>query len=279
MKFQDTRAILAGIFAVVLWAAIPSLVKISSDNLPISLLVLFRFGISMLAFVWFVPGLVPKIKLVEKKYLVGLFFVLGMNYFFQSVAMHRLPASWYIVIFALNPILALICLRLRMSTTKWICIFVAAIGSLLFIQAKEVDVLFEPLTFVSLVIGMLTWVGYTVLISGFQKHFSDFEVTSLTHIVSFLAALTIWLGSGMPWQTPNTGDLAAVIILGLVTPFAYYFFAYCLRRNPTFGVVSQYLEPVVGVLLGVILFKESLSWIQIAGASTIIASMSIAEKK
>ena len=61
-----------------------------------------------------------------------------------------------------------------------------------------------------------------------------------------------------------------MVLLGLLTPLAYFGFNACLRREPKFSVVSQYLEPAFGVLIGLVFFKESLSLEQFFGASLIV---------
>jgi len=60
---------------------------------------------------------------------------------------------------------------------------------------------------------------------------------------------------------------------------AYFCFNESLRLSPSFCVLSQYLEPVIGIFIGVLFFQESLTAIQLVGSLLIIGSVAIAEYK
>lgn len=271
---KNSGAIFAGILAVVIWAAIPSLVKIGSGPENFIQFLVLRFALALVFFVHVVPALWRKASGIEPWRFIALGSVLAANYYFQTVAMQRLPASWYIVIFSLNPILALIALRLQLSRQLITATLVSAVGTLLFVQSSDLSALMNVWTFACLVLGMLTWVLYTILIAGFQKTYSDFEATALTQIVAFISLSLLWGTHGFPSVAWSAVHWPSVLILGLSTPLAYFGFNYCLRRVPAFCVVSQYLEPVVGVALGVVLFKEQLSAVQMCGALAIVIGTS-----
>ncbi len=273
---RNFNSILAGVLAVFLWAAIPALVKTGTTPENLSFLLMVRFTISSLVFlpllkkIWSCLGRVSKIDLLV------LAVILGANYYFQGLAMHLVPASWYVVIFSLNPILAVLLLRIRLSGRKWLGLGLAFLGTLLFTVGQVQAAPWKALVYIT--IGMLTWVLYTKVIQRFQKTFNDTESSALTQFVSLASCLLIWFVDGTPLQPLSTPQWSSLVVLGLTTPLAYWAFSYCLRKTPAFGVASQYLEPVFGVMIGVAFFHETLALAQIVGASAIVLGALQVEK-
>lgn len=113
MKLPLSR--LAGILAVIIWAAIPALVKFGSTSSNLSFLLLLRFLIASLLFLPVSVAIWKKIKKSDVPLLITISLVLGANFYFQGLAMQDLPASWYVVIFSLNPIFALIGLKTKLT--------------------------------------------------------------------------------------------------------------------------------------------------------------------
>lgn len=93
----------------------------------------------------------------------------------------------------------------------------------------------------------------------------------MTQFIAFLACLLVWVGSGSVTFSPSQTEWISILALGTLTPLAYYSFTSCLRVMPKFSIVSQYLEPVFGVLIGISLFGEVLTLPQVAGSILIIA--------
>lgn len=77
---------------------------------------------------------------------------------------------------------------------------------------------------------------------------------------------------------PTTSEISGSFVLGLSTIVAYGLYSYTMRHTPTFGVMSQYLEPVFGIIAGIMLFHENLSTAQLGGTFSIILSMYFATK-
>ncbi len=260
---------LAGILAVIIWAAIPALVKFGSTSNNLSFLLLLRFLIASLLFLPVSLAIWKKIKKLDVPLLITISLVLGANFYFQGLAMQDLPASWYVVIFSLNPIFALIGLKTKLTRKLIANVLMMFFGTLLFIDFQQVINNHLSISLLYVFIGMLTWVFYTFLLARIQNKFSDIESTGVTQQLALIACLLIWLIKGFPIGFSDS-QIPSVIILGLLTPAAYFLFSYCLRRTPTFGVLSQYLEPVFGVLIGFLFLNESLSAVQAMGAILIV---------
>lgn len=267
---KRVQVLAAGILAVFIWSSIPVLVKLTLTSIGVAQYLLLRFGIGLLATTPWLAGVWRKRGAMPAWWWGLLALDLLANYYFQSLAMQGLPASWYIVIFSLNPILALLLLRVRLNRPATIALLCAFAGTLVFVRSGE-SVRFQDGLFIA--IGMLTWVFYTVMIAKLQSKLSDREITGVTQLLSFVAVLGLWLALGAPWSAVDTTGQVAIAILGLSSPLAYFLFSVALRELPIFGVASQYLEPVFGMILAFLVFQERQTPWQLVGAAVIILAM------
>ncbi len=265
---KNLKSILTGTLAVFLWAAIPALVKTTTTEENLSYLLVLRFLISSLLFLPILKPVFCKILTAPKMQLLFLATILGANYYFQGLAMHMVPASWYVVIFSLNPIFAILLMKIPLTPRKVRGFALALIGTFLFTLGQVEEITWQALTFIT--IGMITWVLYTQAIRKFQNTLTDLESSALTQWASLLSCAAIWTLQGLPKQNLGLQQWTSLFVLGVSTPIAYFCFSYCLRKTPTFGVASQYLEPVFGVAIGVLFFHETLALSQMIGALAIV---------
>jgi drug/metabolite transporter (DMT)-like permease len=127
----------AGLLAIAIWAAIPSVVKVALQGTDISLFLLLRFMVPAPCFLLSLSRLRKKLMPGDGRRFVALGLVLGLNYTLQTHAMNGLPASWYIVIFSLSPIISLMVLKTRLSRTVSMLVATAVVGTLLFVPTGE----------------------------------------------------------------------------------------------------------------------------------------------
>jgi drug/metabolite transporter (DMT)-like permease len=270
---MKAHAILTGILAIVFWAALPVLIKVGLAQIGIPLLLLGRFVIGAIPALPFLPRLVRKASQVRTTDWLWLVVVLGANYYLQTRAVAELPASFYIVIFALNPILSLLVIGTRMTGRILGPIGLAAIGTLGFASADGFAGKIEWPAMCFLVGGMLAWVIYTLLLTRLQKVYNDFDATLVTQLVSLGAVSAIWLGAGAPWSPLGLSTIGVLAILGIGSFLAYLCFSFSLRHFPVFGVASQYLEPVIGLLLAWAVLGERISVLQWCSTAIIFAAL------
>lgn len=266
-----------GLLAVALWAAIPAFVKVGSTTETLPFLLVLRFLISSLIFVPFLPKVWRKRHGIPVRLFLLMSVCLGANFFFQGLAMVHLPVSWYLIIFSLNPLFALLLMGIQIRRRAFIGIMLAIVGTLLFVDAREVHSNYGILPIIYVTIGMLTWVVYTLLARKFHATYSNSEVTALTQFSALAACAVIWAFYGLPIATLDGTQTMAVFALGALTPLAYFGFNACLRALPRFGVVSQYLEPVFGIAIGIAFFNESLTLIQALGSFLIVVGSATTE--
>jgi len=277
MTDPKIKPISMGLLAVALWAAIPAFVKIGSTAETLPFLLVLRFLISSLLFVPFLPQIWRKRRGTPLRWFLLMSLCLGANFFFQGLAMIKLPVSWYLIIFSLNPLFALILMGIQIRRRSFIGVTLAIAGTLLFVDSKEIHSNYGILPIIYVTIGMMTWVVYTLLARKFHVAYSNSEVTALTQFAALAACAVIWVFHGLPIAELNATHKMAVFALGVSTPLAYFGFNSCLRMLPRFGVVSQYLEPVFGVAIGIAFFNESLTLSQALGSFLIILGSTATE--
>jgi drug/metabolite transporter (DMT)-like permease len=273
---------LAAIVSVFIWALLPVLIKSTFNELPITYFLVLRF---VLATIILMPLFWRERKsLIELPLKTHLIFlgVLGANYWLQSHAIKALPVSWYIVVFALNPLLTLLFLRTSVSRSLLMSI-VLGVGGVGFFIGSEGEALGAiPLqSFLYLLGGMLTWVVYSLVARSAQMSISDSALTALTQISSFGAVLILWLMEGFPIESLNEMSRVsweATILAGLGMPLAYYLYLYSLRRTPVFCQMSQYLELIFGLLFSFIIYREELHAYKIGGGVLILMSLYLSSK-
>jgi drug/metabolite transporter (DMT)-like permease len=267
-----------GIAAVFLWAAIPAFVKVGSAENNLSFLLVIRFLIATALFIPIFPKLFGRLKQIPLLFWFGLIVCMAANFYFQGLAMIHLPVSWYLIIFSLNPLFALMLLGVRLTKQGIWGIGLCMLGTFMFVDLDDLSKSYGTWALICLLIGMLTWVVYTWLAKKMQTVFSSFETTALTQAAALLGCTAIWLAEGMPSYQPNLSESGALLALGLLTPVAYFGFTTCLRSMPRFSVVSQYLEPVFGIVIGFMFFAETLSTIQLLGSAMIVFGSVTIEK-
>lgn len=268
---MNYKSITAGFFAVLIWSIIPALVKVGSSSETLSFFLFGRFIIASILFLPFLKEILTKMKQIPKTKWLLLATVLGGNFYFQGLAMEAVPTSWYLVVFSLNPILTLLFIGSNWNKSLIMALVICIFGSFLFLKSSEFKVEQNMLVLLYMFLGMLTWVLYTVIIKGFQKIYNDTETTGITQFLSLISVTAIWFYQGFPVKDLNLTEVSSVIILGLTTPLAYFLFSYTLRHTPKFGIISQYLEPMFGVVIGAVFFNEPLTLASIVGAIAIVA--------
>jgi drug/metabolite transporter (DMT)-like permease len=271
-------SVMAGVAAVMIWSLIPAFVKIGSHGDDLAFLLVGRFLIASMMFLGSIKEIINSFSKIPTINWVLLSFILGANYYFQGRAMEALPASWYLIIFALNPIIALFLMKSTWTTRLILGLTMSIAGTLLFVNSFDLGPKVNPAIFIFMFLGMLTWVLYTVQIRNFQRVYSDVQITALTQFVSLGAVSLIWMLQGFHVSTFSNNEVLSVLALGITTPIAYYLFSYCLRHTPVFGVVSQYLEPVFGIIVGTCFFGETLTAQSLIGAAVIVTGALQVEK-
>lgn len=145
------------------------------------------------------------------------------------------------------------------------CVFVSGLSGDTTVSAKGIF------------IGLLSGLGYGLysIFSRFAlKKYSSFTVTFYTFVFSGLSLLPFCKLNNLALILDGRICLLLVGISILCTVLPYVFYTYGLSGLET-GVAAIFVtvEPLVGTLIGFILFKEEISIVKIAGICLIFASV------
>ncbi|HVV67710.1 MAG TPA: DMT family transporter [Patescibacteria group bacterium] len=272
LKNKKYPALSATFGAIIIWASLPTLVKLIVTQVNVSFFLVQRFFISFLILCWLTPRIIKKLKLVDSKILTGFMIALGANFYLQTYALSQVPAGWYVMIFALNPILTLLLLRHNITLTTWVGIALAVMGTYLFSIAQQGYLsTISPLSIAALLGGMFTWSIYSVLVKKLHAIYSDTELTGLSSLVALITSLLIWSISGFPVDAGFIKYLPVTLIIGLIVPVAYFLYSYGMRKLPVITVNAQYIEPIFSLFFASLILHENLNRNQYLASLIVIA--------
>lgn len=263
--------ILASLLAVVIWGVSPAIVKTPAQQLPLAYFLLLRYGMStILFFPIFSRSLFSRI-LEERRSFLLLSISIFVHLSFQIISLRYLSVSWYVVLFALAPLISMLILGQKITGMTAFFFILATLGSWLFLDSDSLN--FESwLGIGSLILSIIAWGFLTKGIKGTQKRVNDLEMTALCNLIAFIAYLGLWLMMELPVSPLNRSSLLAIGFLSVSVPVGFALFSFALRQATIFALFSQYFEPVVGVISGYLIFNETLSSRQFLGSSLIIGA-------
>jgi drug/metabolite transporter (DMT)-like permease len=117
--------------------------------------------------------------------------------------------------------------------------------------------------------GMACYAGFILINRLIPGHYQEFTKCSWQFLVGALCVLPLLVGTEFSLTTAQWGWM---LLVGLIPGFLGIVLAvYSIKRMPaaTFSTIS-YVEPIAAVLLGWVVFAESLTFIQITGCGIII---------
>jgi drug/metabolite transporter (DMT)-like permease len=268
------------IIAVAVWAVLPILIKHFAFESNIAFFLVLRFMVSSVLLSLILGGILRKIKTFYP--IEWLFFLLlnGFIYFLQTFALQALPATIYIVVFSLTPILCLFTMRIRLNKNAWLYIVVTLASCTWFALSGQKDDVGNIgwLSVFSMLCGMVGWAIYSAFINRFQSSFNDIEIAGLSSISGLLAALPLWAFSSFSTAGMNSQNIAGTVLIGLIVPIGYFAYSYAIRKATVFAVTSQYFEPIIALAITVVFTAETINLQQAVAAFICIAAAIQAER-
>ncbi len=176
-----------------------------------------------------------------------------------------MPVSWYVVIFSICPVVLAICLRYKFKPIAIFSLVLVFVSLYYFLaQDKQQKQYFHIFSFLMLFVGMISWVGYSVIINKLHKAYNDIEITALTCYVGALVNTPFFLLTEFGPSLYN--KLPAILIaciMGALLLIAFFCYSYGMRKAPEFCIFSQYLEPVFGLIAAFIFIGSVVTITQI----------------
>ncbi|MFO8031361.1 MAG: EamA family transporter [Desulfohalobiaceae bacterium] len=175
-----------------------------------------------------------------------------------------------IYVAAVSPFL----LREKTSFLAWIAVWVGILGTLLIIEPQNLlqAEASEVKGLISALLSGITLAG-VFLCGRYLAHSLPSLVRTMWGIAVVLILLLPW-GAAVPQGLFGT-NLPFLLLLGtvsLVLPYTLFFKAHNYVSAQTSSVAALF-EPVCGVLLGILMYSEHLSWMGALGAALILLSI------
>jgi drug/metabolite transporter (DMT)-like permease len=258
----------SSIGSIIIWATLPFLIKSGLVHLTVLQFLTARFLIASLILVKYIPSIWRKFGEISKASWLKIFLVSSSIYFLQANVLKTVPASIYVVLHSLTPVLTIFLLGIRLKFFAWVCILLCLISSIVFVvDGKWVAGSVSILTIGAMIGGMICWSYYTLFICELQRVFNDFEIAQIMSITGLFSSLALWLliDHSIP-QKMSFMSIMYPLSLGLIVPVGYYLFSLSLRSTPVFAVTSQYFEPIFSVAFSCLLLKETLTMLQLFAA-------------
>lgn len=267
---KGPQAYAAALLAVFIWGAFPTLVKDALKFASVEQLLTLRFLISTTLFLFILPRTLKKIRQVPFKNVAAFFLACITVLYSQTYVLEQVPASWYVSVFTFVPIIFLVVYRERLNLMGWFGSGLAILGmSLFFISMRHAaGMSFWHLTL--LIISMLGWVAYSVFAKKLHEHYKDREIVALTNFIGLLSSIFFWGLLGFQGEALGISGLVLSFLAGLVLPAALVAYSFSLRFKPIFAMFSQYLEPVIGLVVAALLLDERMHFLQYVAALTVI---------
>jgi drug/metabolite transporter (DMT)-like permease len=211
--------------------------------------------------------------------LCGLFNGVVFNFLYFYTIIHS-RASIAVVLLYTSPIFVMILARLlfgeRITSHKLIALFLTVLGCVL-----VTGVLGEGYTppAVAIVTGVLTGVSYAlnnILTSAAVKRNDPETVTLYTLFFSFVFLIPFSNGPDLAAKcAAGPSVIVVAVLMSLVTcVLAQYFFSVGLNLIES-GKAAIYgaAEPIVGTLVGILIFREESNIMKLAGVAMVIAAI------
>lgn len=269
-RYHSYYAYGAALFAVFIWGAFPVLIKSALQFASVEQLLTLRFLVSTLIFITFLPTTIKKIRQISFFQFTAFIIAVVVVFYSQTYALDEMPASWYVAVFAFVPIIFMLIYREPLSTMGFIGTALAIIGMLIFFISMRHEAGINFWKIILLLISMLAWVGYSVVAKQLHRYLQDRELVALTSLVGLLSSISIWSAHGFHAQNIPFSGLSLCVLAGVVLPLALVAYSFSLRFKPVFAVFSQYLEPVIGLIIAALFLGERMGVLQYTAAFIVI---------
>jgi drug/metabolite transporter (DMT)-like permease len=280
---MSARATLIGFTAIVMWATLALLTRLSGPIPPFQLTAMaFTLAFGVGGILWWREGGSPwrYLKLPVAVWAVGLFGLFGYH-FFYFLALRHAPAVEASLIAYLWPLLiVLMSAWLPGERLRWFHGVGAMLGflgaGLLITQGQGLSLRAEYTTgYLAALVCAFTWSSYSVL----SRHFGAIPTQSVGGFCG-VTALLAWICHGL-WETPvwPVGwQWLAVLALGIgPVGLAFFTWDYGVKQGNlrTLGTLS-YLAPLLSTLLLVVAGQADPSWTLLLASGLIVGGALLA---
>lgn len=254
----------------------------------------YRFGLSTLFFLFLMTSQYkkwPKIKTIDyfKTFILGGFGIYLYSLLFYDGLQH-ITAGRAGIIVATNPVFTMLIASLflgeKLNQNSLLGITLSFVGVIIVFYVKNGD--HQPIGLDSfkgewMMFGcVISWVAYTAISKSLIKKYNALQITSYACFSgTFLLLLHFLFVSTTPLTTPSLHSLLDLVYLSLfATVLGYIWYSEGIHHIGATRA-SQFINlvPVVSIILGYVLLKETMSPMQLVGSGLVIIGLLIANKK
>lgn len=174
----------------------------------------------------------------------------------------------------------------RMNILKTIGVIAAFAGIVFIVSGGANPLSFGSDTFIgdlTIIAAAVVWGGYTILSKSFLERYTPIQFSAVMATVGCVVLFLIGLPSmiQLEWTNISAAAYGGVVYSGLLSiGVAYLIWNYGLQ---TVGAVHtatyQNLVPVLGLIFGVVLLNENLTFLQYVGSAFVVLGIVLARWK
>lgn len=283
---RRTKAYWGFIFTVFIWGLSFLSIKVVLQAFPPMSQGMLRFGIAI-GVLWLLKRqLAPQEKIARRDlpYAAGAGLVGVTGYFFcENHGLGLVSASEASIVIATIPVLTILAERIVFKTAAGWRQYAGAALSMFgvwMLVAEALRATGDARGYLFMLGAALCWVGYCFLTRRLFGHYSRITIVfyqSCFGLAGFLPMAWLEFHRGQ-WGTPDAIVWANLLFLGIFcSAIGYYLYATALKElGMGIGTVFINLIPVVTVAAGFLVFGETLSALQWAGAIVVLGGVWLA---
>jgi O-acetylserine/cysteine efflux transporter len=278
MRTDRRNVLLALVAAGLLWGTTVPLTKVALAGWGPAWLTVARFGLAALPLLWL--GRRHLRAALSMSTVVWGVFGYGAVIVLQNAGIERTSVSHAALVIGTTPVLvALITVglgRARVGLVSWAG-FAIALAGVGFVGAHGggyATLTGDALVFASLVLAAAFMVAQPRMLAGRNP----IAVTGVQLAAAAVGTVpAAFLVDGVPAAVPSpisTAAMAGLAVGGTLLPFTLFAWAQA-RISPEIAGAFLNLEPLVGVVVGVVAFHDPLGITQLTGAAAILAGIAL----
>ncbi|EHQ90936.1 DMT(drug/metabolite transporter) superfamily permease [Desulfosporosinus youngiae DSM 17734] len=281
------KANIAMVAVIIIWGISYVSIKVTVAEIPPITMALIRFAIASLILGIMIRRVEPQTKLdksdLPKMFLGGIFGI-TIYFIFENIGVKLTTATNAVLIVSVVPIITItldvLFFHGRISLIKLAGVTIALVGSYLAVTANG-KVELNSAHFVGnilMIAAMLSWAFFTLINRTLQEKYSGFFLTTYQTIFGTLCFIPLSLIEYKEWALFSLIAFVNILFQAIFCScIAYLLYNYALKRlDVALTTIYLNLIPVVGVLSGYLILKETVLPIQlIGGIITILAILII----
>lgn len=268
------------LLCIIIWASSFIVGKSATNELDPVLLVQIRLVIgALIALPIFLPayrriptGKQPMVWLLS-------FLTLPVCFVLQFMGLSMTSASSAIAILGLNPLLSVLvghfCFGLRARMMDFVLSIVAFVGIFMMIFAAKGSGQISLLGCLLVMLGCLSFILCMFVSKSIIAQMSSQAYTTVSIVFGAISCLPLTVIFAKQWQLPTTTTaLSSVLYLGVACSYlAMVFWNKGLAKsNAVIAGFLLALEPVIGLMMAMMAFGDSLPWLSWLGIALVIGS-------